>query len=125
RHGIKGFPVIDAKIPHVSLTTSSLSSIHRTGTLSIKQLLLSQPDITLYLDKEDAEKVEEDEEQIAQMIVETLNIADFQIIGGLLTLREKEQAREIYSFNNLGITLSDLDFNLSSRGSFDRRFYLN
>src|SRR5690606_33865341 len=71
RHGIKGFPVIDAKIPHVSLTTSSLSSIQRTGTLSIKQLLLSQPDITLYLDKEDAEKVEEDEEQIAQMIVET------------------------------------------------------
>ena len=123
--GKKGFPVIDAQIPHVSVKTSSLANVQSTGEFVIKQLLLSQPEIVLYLDKEEAEEIEDVEGQVSQKIIETLNIEDFEIIGGLLTLREKENPKVINSFKNLSITLSDLDLDLSSNASIDRNFYLN
>jgi hypothetical protein len=123
--GRKGFPVIDARVPHVSLKTNSLNSLQKTGDFVIKELVLAEPEIILYLDKEDAEKLDGDEEQVAQKVIESLNIENFEIEGGLLTLKEKGNAQKVNSFNNLSVTLSDLNFDLGSPSSINRDFYLN
>jgi hypothetical protein len=123
--GKAGFPVVDARIPHVSLRTNSLNSLQKTGDFVIKELFLAQPEIVLYLDKEDAEKLGGDEEQVAQKVIESLNIENFEIKGGLLTLKEKGNAQKVNSFNNLSVTLSDLNFNLASPSSINKNFYLN
>src|SRR5690606_23513231 len=54
-----------------------------------------------------------------------LQISDFRIDEGSLILREKKNEKEINSFKNLSITLSDLDFDLSSKNSLNKNFYLN
>src|SRR5690606_14887060 len=124
--GKKGFPVVDARIPHVSLKTESLTSLQSTGNIMIQQLLLSRPEIALYVDQEDAEKSNDDQaEQAVQKVIENLKIADFKIDGGSLILKEKKNEKEINSFKNLSITLSDLDFDLSSTNSLSKNFYLN
>lgn len=123
--GIKGFPVIEARVPHVSLRTNSLPSLQRTGDFVIKELFLSEPDIILYLDKEGVEKIQDDEVQVAKKVIESLSIENFEIEEGLLTLKEKGNAQKVNSFNNLSVTLSDLNFDLSSPSSINKDFYLN
>ena len=123
--GKKGFPVIEARVPHVSLRTNSLTSLQKTGDFVVKQLLLAKPEIILYLDKEEAEMLPDDEEQVAQKVVENLAIENFEIKGGVLTLKEKGDDKKVNSFNNLSITLSDLNFDLASPSSISRDFYLN
>ncbi|HLT08761.1 MAG TPA: hypothetical protein VK014_14620 [Cyclobacteriaceae bacterium] len=123
--GKKGFPVIEATIPHVSLKTNSLTSLQSTGDFVVKQMMLSKPEITLYLDKEEADKLEEDEEKLAQKVIENLNIEDFEIKDGLLTLKEKGNPEKVSTFRNLSISLTDLHFDLASPSTLDRNFYLN
>src|SRR5690606_16261914 len=123
--GRRGFPVIEARVPHVSLRTNSLTSLQKTGDFLVKRLFLSEPEIILYLDKEEAEILPSDEEQVAQKVIENLNIENFEIKGGLLTLKEKGNGQKVNSFNNLSITLSDLNFDLASPSSIGKDFYLN
>jgi len=123
--GKKGFPVIDARVPHVAVKTSSLANVQSTGEFIIQQLLLSQPEIILYLDREEAEQLKDEENLVTQKVIERLNVENFEIVGGLLTLREKDNPKDMNSFKNLSITLSDLDFDLSSGKSLDKNFYLN
>ena len=123
--GRRGFPVIEARVPHVSLRTNSLTSLQKTGDFLVKRLFLSEPEIILYLDKEEAETLPSDEEQVAQKVIENLNIENFEIKGGLLTLKEKGNGQKVNSFNNLSITLSDLNFDLASPSSIGKDFYLN
>lgn len=123
--GTKGFPVIEARIPKVSISTSSLMRVQSTGDFIVKDLLLSRPEITLYLDKEDVEKAQQDKEALAQKVIERLSIQNFEIRKGLLTLREKISGKKINTFKNLSITLQDLDFDLTSTQSINKNFYLN
>ncbi|MEX2591821.1 MAG: hypothetical protein WD426_03540 [Anditalea sp.] len=124
--GKKGFPVIDAKIPLVSLKTQSLTSLQSTGDFLIKELLLSKPEIILYLDQDEAVQLDEDqEEQVVQTVIENLNVENFEINEGSLILREKGDAKEVNSFKNLSMILNDLNFDLSSPESLGKKFYLN
>lgn len=124
--GKKGVPVVDARIPQMTLQTSSLTSLQRTGALNIKELLLSQPEIILYLDQEkEAELNGEEKEQISQKVIDHLTIENFAIKDGSLDLKEKGVGKEISSFNNLSINLNDLDFDLSTGSAVNRKFYLN
>lgn len=124
--GKKGFPVVDARIPKVSLQTRSLTSLQSTGDFLIKQLVLSSPEIILFLDQEEAVSLTEDEtEQLTQKVIENLYVENFEIIEGSLILKKKGDELELNSFNNLSITLNDLDFDLSTTSSFNKKFYLN
>lgn len=125
RMGKKGFPVIEARVPHVSLKTNSLSSLQKTGDFVVKELLLSAPEIVLHLDKEEAKALQDDEEQMAQKVVENLNIENFAIREGFLTLKEKGRDQQVNSFRNLSLSLSDLNFDLRSPSSINSDFYLN
>jgi hypothetical protein len=126
--GKKGFPVIDAKIPRVSLKTQSLTSLQSTGDFLIKQLLLSQPEIFLYLDREEPSPPEDgpaQDEKTVQTVIENLHVEEFEIREGSLILREKIEDQEVNSFRNLSIILNDLNFDLSSPESLGQKFYLN
>src|SRR5690606_24823558 len=59
RMGKKGFPVIEARVPHVSLRTNSLNSLQKTGDFVVKELFLAEPVIILYLDKDEAEELQD------------------------------------------------------------------
>ena len=125
--GKKGLPVVDAKIPRVTLQTKSLPNLQSTGELIIQQLLLSDPSITLYLDADEAVRLNEDQDEniLPQTVIENLIIHHFEIKDGSLSLREKGKKPEVGAFNNLSLTFNDLEFDLSSPSSFKKDFYLN
>lgn len=125
--GKKGLPVVDAKIPRVTLQTRALHNLQSTGDLIIQQLLLSEPSIILYMDADEAVKLTEDqtEKPLSQTVVENLMINNFEIKGGSLSLREKGKPQEAGLFDNLSLTFNDLEFDLSSPSAFKKDFYLN
>src|SRR5690606_13707180 len=97
--GKKGLPVVDAKIPKVSLKTRSLTSLQSTGDILVKEMELSQPEIILYMDQEDDLLLNKDRmEKPAQNILKNLTIDDFVISQGSLSLREKGKLGNENSF---------------------------
>jgi len=126
--GDKGIPIIAASVPKVTIRTQSLRSFQRTGDLDITSILFTNPNVTLYLDRNEVTTVvkpEEAEEKIRQKIIEVLNIDSFEILGGQLSIREKNTDEPINSFSNISILLNDLNFNLSEQQTIDSKFLLN
>ncbi|WP_114748323.1 hypothetical protein [Pleomorphovibrio marinus] len=125
--GKKGVPIVAASIPKVLLNTRSLRTFQQTGHFDVTSLTLEKPEVTFYLDKNEVATIitEEEEEKARQKIIQTLNLRQFEIIGGQLSIREKVNEQEINSFQNIGITLTDLNFDLSKEQTFDSKLLLN
>ncbi|WP_143962587.1 hypothetical protein [Litoribacter populi] len=124
--GQPGRPVISATVPRVVMKTESLNEIQKTGEFIISSLKLDDPAIALYLDngEKEVDKVEKAEQTI-QQILTNLYVGRFEISGGQVQLLEKETARDIQSFTNLGLVLSDLNFDLTQMGEVDTKFFLS
>jgi hypothetical protein len=126
--GKKGVPIIAASVPKVAIQTQSLRSFQRTGDLDITSLVFTNPNVTLYLDRNEVTSIvkqEEAEEKIRQKIIEVLNINSFEILGGQLSIREKNSDESLNSFGNISILLNDLNFNLAEQQTIDSKFLLN
>lgn len=126
--GKKGIPIIAASVPKVAIQTQSLRSFQRTGDLDITSLVFNNPDVTIYLDRNEVTSIvkpEEAEEKIRQKIIEVLNIDSFEILGGQLSIREKNSDESLNSFGNISILLNDLNFNLTEQQTIDSKFLLN
>ncbi|WP_158856050.1 hypothetical protein [Lunatibacter salilacus] len=123
-----GIPIIAASIPKVTIRTQSLKSFQRTGDLDITSIIFTNPDVTLYLDRNEVTSIvkpEEAEEKLRQKIIEVLNIDSFEILGGKLSIREKNSNESLNSFGNISILLKDLNFNLTEQQTIDSKFLLN
>lgn len=126
--GNKGVPIISASVPKVTILTESLKSFQRTGDVDISSMVFNSPDVTLYLDRNEVTsivKTEEAEDKIKQKIIEILNIESFEILGGQLSILEKNSDESINSFSNISILLNDLNFNLTEQQTIDSKFLLN
>ncbi|MBS9524237.1 hypothetical protein KIH41_01570 [Litoribacter ruber] len=124
--GQPGRPVISAAVPRVVMKTESLNELQQTGEFIISSLKLDDPVIALYLDngEKTVKKVEKTEEAL-QQILTNLYIGRFEIGGGKIQLLEKGTAQDIQTFSNLGLVLSDLNFDLTRMGELDTKFFLN
>ncbi|WP_200974611.1 hypothetical protein [Echinicola sp. 20G] len=125
--GKPGKPIIEAFIPNVTLRTTSLTSFQETGDFDIQQLVLNQPDISLYLDKKGVETAtKKKDKQVVQEVVQSLKIDDFKLEGGKLRIKEKEDSTgRQQSYEGLSVALRDLSFDLSQASGFDKHIFLN
>jgi len=122
-----GVPIIAASVPKVTILTQSLKSFQRTGDLDISSMVFASPDVTLYLDRNEVTSIvqaEEAEEKIKQKIIKVLNIESFEILGGQLSIREKNSEESSNSFANISILLNDLNFKLTEQQTIDSKFLL-
>ncbi|UCS94116.1 hypothetical protein KZP23_03530 [Echinicola marina] len=123
--GFKG-PIVDAYIPRVRIKTSSLTSFQETGRLDIDDLELDQPDIHLYLDKKSTrDKENKKAEKAIQDVIKQLEIDDFRLNGGVLSIREKDTTGKVQNYSGINMVLSDLSFDLSNSKGFDKNMVLN
>lgn len=126
--GRKNAPVISATVPHAAIKTKSLRSFQRTGDVDISSLLLTQPVVTIYLDEKQVVKIKEEEDfadKIRQTVLESLNVGTFEIVGGQLSVKQKETHEEINTFRNISVLLQDLNFDFTSSHQIDTKFFLN
>ena len=124
--GKPGTPVIDAFIPTVYLKTNSLTSFQETGNFDVKELVLDQPDIKLYLDKEkEIENNQRRGKKDGQDVMKHLGITDFSLKNGYLSIREKGGSSRAQVYNGLNVSLSDLNFDFTKPNGFDKELVLN
>jgi len=126
--GNRGIPIFAASVPTVNIRTRSLQSFQRTGDLDISSVRFTSPDVTLYVDKNEATAIvkgADAEEKIKQKLIEVLNISSFQIVNGKLSILEKRTEESINSFSNISVLLNDLNFNLTEQQTIDSKFLLN
>ena len=124
--GNPGQPVFSAHIPSVRLKTKSLRDVQQTGEFIINSMILQDPEIQIYLDKNEGQKkATEVSDKAIQNIVSKLYLENFEIRGGAIQLHEKSTTKEIQSFSDISLVLNDLNFDLSQQGSIDRKFLLN
>jgi hypothetical protein len=123
----KGRPVIQATVPKASITTKSLRTLQQTGDLEILLLQLTNPQLNIYLDRDEIAqlKPEEEKEKIRQAVLQSLNIQSLQILNGELSIREKANQEEINNLRNISILLSELSFDLTSSQQINTQFLLN
>ncbi|MCC5937706.1 MAG: hypothetical protein JJU34_10515 [Lunatimonas sp.] len=123
----KGRPVIQATVPRASITTKSLRTFQRTGDLDIALLLLTNPQLYVYLDKDEIAvlKPEEEKEKVRQAILQSFNIASLQIQDGELSIREKSNQEEINGLRNISMMLTELSFDLTKPQQINTQFLLN
>ncbi|WP_209331234.1 hypothetical protein [Lunatimonas salinarum] len=122
----KGQPVIEATVPQASITTKSLRTFQQTGDLDITRLLLTNPEVSVYLDKDEIAilKPEEEKEKIQQAVLQSLNIASFEMENGQLSIREKSNQEEINGLKNIGLMLSELSFDFTQPMAINPQFLL-
>lgn len=125
--GQAGIPIIQATIPKAVINTRSLTSFQQTGEIDIRRMLLSNPDVTIYLDKSEITTLrsEEEGEKALKQVLEQLRIRNFEISGGRLAIKEKNDISEVSAFENLSVILNDLNFDFTTRTNFDSQFLLN
>ncbi|MEX2512208.1 MAG: hypothetical protein WD398_04835 [Cyclobacteriaceae bacterium] len=124
--GIKGTPIFKGHIPQVKINTRSLTSFQGTGQFDVESIFLSNPDLMIYVDEgEEKEEVLDVEEEIKELVLERVNINNFEIEGGKLAIKEKSDTTEVNSFNNFSIVLNDLKFDLTRKQELDTDFFLS
>ncbi len=126
--GQKGVPILAAAVPRMTLNTQSLRTFQQTGHFDVTELILERPDVTIYLDRNEVATLiteEKEEEKTKQTIIQTLNLEQFEILGGQLSIKEKGNEQEINTFQNISIILTDLDFDFNQEQSFDSQLFLN
>ncbi|MEX0882491.1 MAG: hypothetical protein WDZ72_03355 [Cyclobacteriaceae bacterium] len=124
--GTKGTPIFKGQIPRVKINTRSLTSFQGTGQFDVESIFLTNPDLMIYVDEGEAK--EEDlnlEEEIKELILERVNIYNFEIEGGKLAIKEKSDTTEVNAFNNFSIVLNDLKFDLTKKQEFNTDFFLS
>ncbi|MFC4870372.1 hypothetical protein [Negadavirga shengliensis] len=126
-NGQLGIPIVQARIPRAIINTRSLIGLQKTGEIDIRRMVLTDPDVTIYLDKSEVATLrgEEEDEKAIQRILEHLRIKNFEISGGRLAIKEKNDISEVSAFENLSIILNDLNFDLTRQQKFDSQFLLN
>jgi hypothetical protein len=125
--GIRGVPIIRANVPRVSVNTRSLQSFQRTGRLDVSLLQLTDPDVRIYLDGEEAITLlqQEEEKEVAQKVLEQLIVRDFSLTGGKLSLIDKADTSKVTAFQNLRLILSNLNFDFTQKQNITSSFFFN
>jgi hypothetical protein len=125
--GIRGVPIIRANVPRVSINTRSLQSFQRTGSLDVSLLRLTDPEVRIYLDEEEAITLlqPEQEKEVIQKVLEQLLIRDFSLTGGRLSLIDKADTSRVTAFQNLSLMLSDLNFDFTEKQNISSAFFFN
>ncbi|GAB4107631.1 hypothetical protein GCM10028791_00770 [Echinicola sediminis] len=121
-----GHPIIDAFVPAIHLKTNSLTSFQETGDFDVRELVLDQPEIKLYLDsKEEAENGKKARKKLDQDVIRHLGITDFILKNGQLSIYKKDSVSRAQQFKGLNIALSDLNFDFTKAQVFDTDVVLN
>ncbi|MDN3668597.1 hypothetical protein QWY93_04570 [Echinicola jeungdonensis] len=126
-YGKKGVPVIEARIPLVTLKTQSLTTFQETKDFNIQDLKLKNPEITLYLDQEKLAKVQnnENQQEAIQNVIQNLRVDKFHLDSGTIRLRKKGDGIAVQAFEDLNVELSDLEFDFTKPSTFDEKIFLN
>ena len=123
---LKG-PIINAHIPKVTINTRSLTSFQKTGILDISLLQLTDPEVSLYLNKEEPAIIlpPKEEKEITRKILESILIRNFKLKGGSFALKDKTDTTKQRAFNNLRLILSELNFDFTQKQTFSSDFFFN
>ncbi|AEL25443.1 hypothetical protein [Cyclobacterium marinum] len=120
-------PVIKAHIPQISINTRSLTSFQKTGELDVSLLRLTDPEVNLYLSKNEPpiELPNGQGKEISRKILESILIRNFKLNGGSFALIDKSDTIPQRAFKNLRLILSDLNFDFTQKQQFNSDFFFN
>ncbi|WP_246255549.1 AsmA family protein [Cyclobacterium plantarum] len=126
--GIKGIPILKARVPKVSISTRSLKSFQKTGELDVSLMELTDPEVSLYLDgKENMTRLKpgEKKDETGQNVLENLLVRNFKLTGGKLSWMNKADTTKLTALNNLSLILSDLNFDFTQNQTINTAFFFN
>ncbi|WP_339924929.1 hypothetical protein [uncultured Cyclobacterium sp.] len=123
---LKG-PIINAHIPKITINTRSLTSFQKTGVLDVSLLQLTDPEVKLYLNKDEPAIVmpPKEEKEVTRKILESILVRNFKLKGGSFALIDKTDTTSERAFNNLRLILSDLNFDFTQKQTFSSDFFFN
>jgi hypothetical protein len=120
-------PIVKAHVPKITINTRSLTSFQKTGVLDVSLLQLTDPEIELFLGKDEPalELQPEEKKEVTRRILESILIRNFKLQGGSFALKDKTDTTSAKAFNNLRLILSDLNFDFVNKQTYNSDFFFN
>jgi hypothetical protein len=116
--GNPGKPIFSGHIPTALIKTKSMAEIQNSKDLWITEFRLFRPDIEIFVDQVKSDSVTEKTKEPGSVIIEYLQVDDFEIIDGNIAIFQKDGSAEPKGINNLNLALEDLNFNLKEIDAF-------